>query len=291
MRLFLHVITSLAFIVMPIVAQAQSLLDGVYPFMCDDDSLVLIEDNQTWTSPSMETGVEIKKIEEGWRIEWLNDGDVIYLRNENSRGWKLQMLNQYGFREYSCKDLREISNLTLSAIKPRIVNNINKIEENAQKSKEEASVWKALADEQQKDKKLIQTQADEKERKLSEKIEYLERQIEKLREENIKREVTIYEKSKIDFEKQLSEIHASIFRLIVGGDTRYFVFKFLSTFDKVAPETRKTVQDVFEMIVPSLNENKCWNKFKSNSLNFEEPKDCERWMVTTFNSIVVPNYR
>jgi hypothetical protein len=60
----------------------EALMDGVRPFMCDGEAIVLLQTDNGWEI-STDPTAEVKSTDNGWRYEDTLSGGVWYLREES----------------------------------------------------------------------------------------------------------------------------------------------------------------------------------------------------------------
>lgn len=117
----------------------EDLLDGVRPFMCNGEAIVLIETDSRWAI-STNSEAEVKSTGSGWRYEDTLSGDVWYLREENRNSWVVDGVSKDGPFKLDCVDLADSVSHVVTVIKPRLDKGILDIE---------AQLVKALQEKQQ----------------------------------------------------------------------------------------------------------------------------------------------
>ena len=106
-----------------LVQANEQLLDGVRPFLCDGEAVVVIEKEDGWTIPTYST-VDVKRTGSGWRIEDITDGSVMYLREDSDNSWVVDRVSEEGHIQFNCIDFTETVSQVVTIIKPRLSDTI-----------------------------------------------------------------------------------------------------------------------------------------------------------------------
>lgn len=110
-----------------LVQADEQLLDGVRPFICDGENIVLLETDDGWVIPN-DPEANVRATANGWRYEEPFDGDVWYLREESQNSWVIEGLSEYGHFTVDCIDLADSVSQVVTIIKPRLDEGILDIE-------------------------------------------------------------------------------------------------------------------------------------------------------------------
>ena len=105
----------------------EALMDGVRPFICDGESIVFLESNDGWVISTIPTA-EVKRSNNGWRVEDILNGDVWYLREEGPSSWVIDGLSEDGHFSRDCIDVFNSISQVFPSIKPRLDEGILDIE-------------------------------------------------------------------------------------------------------------------------------------------------------------------
>ena len=105
------------------------LTDGIRPFICDGETVVLVETNAGWLMPTDPTA-ELVRTKSGWRHEDRSSGQVWYLKEEEQNSWIVEMLSEDGYLKFDCVDIAQSVSEVVTIIKPRIDENIAQTEKN-----------------------------------------------------------------------------------------------------------------------------------------------------------------
>ena len=97
----------------------EALMNGVRPFICDGDAIVLFEDDDGWKTPTY-SAAKVKRTDNGWRLEDTNDGSVMYLREESDYSWVVDRVSEEGHTKLDCVDLADSVSQAVTIIKPRL---------------------------------------------------------------------------------------------------------------------------------------------------------------------------
>ena len=124
-------------------AADETLLNGIRPFMCDGEAIVLLEADNGWVI-STDPTAEVKSTDNGWRYEDTLSGTVWYLREESRNSWVIDGLSKNGHFELNCVDLAESVSHVVTIIKPRLDKGILNIE--AQLLDTQAQLAEGIAD-------------------------------------------------------------------------------------------------------------------------------------------------
>ena len=103
------------------------LTDGIRPFICDGETVVLVETNAGWLMPTDPTA-ELVRTKSGWRHEDRSSGQVWYLKEEEQNSWIVEMLSEDGYLKFDCVDIAQSVSEVVTIIKPRIDENIAQTE-------------------------------------------------------------------------------------------------------------------------------------------------------------------
>ena len=101
----------------------EALMNGVRPFICDGDAIVLFEDDDGWKIPTY-SAAKVKRTDNGWRLEDTNDGSVMYLREESDYSWVVDRVSEEGHTKLDCVDLADSVSQAVTIIKPRLYEGI-----------------------------------------------------------------------------------------------------------------------------------------------------------------------
>lgn len=102
-----------------LVKADEQLLDGVRPFICDGEAVVLLEADGSWAITS-EPDYKVSELRDGWQIGDQGMGFIAYLKEYEQDEWILEVLSDDGYEEVSCIDLAEGVSEVVTAIKPRL---------------------------------------------------------------------------------------------------------------------------------------------------------------------------
>lgn len=102
-----------------LVQADEQLLDGVRPFMCDGETVVLLETDDGWAITS-EPDYKVSELRNGWQIGDQGMGFIAYLKEYEQDEWTLEVLSDDGYEGVSCIDLAEGVSEVVTAIKPRL---------------------------------------------------------------------------------------------------------------------------------------------------------------------------
>lgn len=116
---------------------ASDLMAGIHPFLCNDESFVIVEDNDTWSIAN--SNLEVLATDNGWRFEDRDEGDVGYLTETRDDEWELNWLSSYGHEKMDCIDLFSATDQVVEIIKPKIDENISKTQKDFEHVKQKAA--------------------------------------------------------------------------------------------------------------------------------------------------------
>jgi hypothetical protein len=122
LKLFAIAISALGFSLTAALAD-EALMDGVRPFMCDDEAIVLLQTDNGWEI-STDPTAEIKSTNNGWRFEDTFSGGVWYLREESRNSWVVDGVSENGHFTADCIDLADSVSQVVTTIKPRLAENM-----------------------------------------------------------------------------------------------------------------------------------------------------------------------
>lgn len=114
---------------------ANDLMDGIHPFLCNEESFVMIEDSNTWSVAN--SNLEVLTTDNGWRFEDRDEGDVGYLTETRDGAWELNWLSSYGPEKWDCIDLLSATDQVVETIKPKIDENILNVQKDILKIQKE----------------------------------------------------------------------------------------------------------------------------------------------------------
>ena len=97
----------------------EALLDGVRPFICNGEAVVLLETDNGRVIPTYPTA-EVKPTDNGWRYEDVLNGDVWYLRGDSLNSWVVEGLSEDGYFTADCIDVAGSVSEVVTIIKPRL---------------------------------------------------------------------------------------------------------------------------------------------------------------------------
>ena len=100
-------------------AADEQLLDGVRPFICNGEAIVLLETKDGWLLAE-DPESKVAATANGWRYEEPLNGEVWYLREESQNSWVIESLSEYGYLKANCIDLADSVSEVVNAIKPRL---------------------------------------------------------------------------------------------------------------------------------------------------------------------------
>ena len=102
-----------------IALAGEALLDGVRPFICDGNAIVLIEDEDGWKIPN-DSKAKVKRTNNGWRLEDTTNGSVMYLREDSDNSWVVDGVSEKGHIKFDCIDVNDSVSQVVTIIKPRL---------------------------------------------------------------------------------------------------------------------------------------------------------------------------
>lgn len=106
-----------------IALAGEALLDGVRPFICDGNAIVLIEDEDGWKIPN-DSKAKVKRTNNGWRLEDTTNGSVMYLREDSDNSWVVDRVSEEGHIKFNCIDFTKTVSQVVTIIKPRLSDTI-----------------------------------------------------------------------------------------------------------------------------------------------------------------------
>ena len=106
-----------------LVQADEALMDGVRPFMCDGEAIVLLQTDNGWEI-STDPTAEVKSTDNGWRYEDTLSGSVWYLREAKRRSWVIDGISEDGHFSADCIDLADSVSQVVMIIKPRLDENL-----------------------------------------------------------------------------------------------------------------------------------------------------------------------
>lgn len=122
---------TLTMLMLGILSQAAKadvdLTDGIRAFICDGETVVLVETDAGWLMPADPTA-ELVRTKSGWRHEDRSSGRVWYLREEEQNSWIIEMLSENGYLKFDCVDVAQSVSEVVTIIKPRLDENITQTE-------------------------------------------------------------------------------------------------------------------------------------------------------------------
>ena len=121
------------------------LMDGVKSFICDDAPIVLLKSGTDWFL-SDEPLLQVRETRDGWRIGDQGFGFTTYLRDRAVGGWVAEHLSADGFEEWKCIDVTESTARVISAIKPRLDENISEVQKQLATANQELATARAAYD-------------------------------------------------------------------------------------------------------------------------------------------------
>lgn len=122
----------------------DQLMAGVKSFICDDKPIVLLKSDADWVFTE-EPELQVHETRDGWRMGDQGLGFIIYLR-ERGGAWVAEHLSESGFEELECIDVTESTAKVITAIKPRLDENISEVQQQLATAKQElASAKQELA--------------------------------------------------------------------------------------------------------------------------------------------------
>ena len=121
----------------------EALMDGVRPFMCDDEAIVLLETDNGWEI-STDPTAKIKPTDNGWRYEDTQSGGVLLIREESRNSWVVDGVSEDGHFTADCIDLADSVSQVVTIIKPRLDEGIVQTQLQLTATASELEVAKAL---------------------------------------------------------------------------------------------------------------------------------------------------
>lgn len=106
----------------------DQLMEGVKSFVCDREPIVLLGSDSDWVFTD-EPEIEVHRTNNGWRLGDQGIGFIGFLQKRATDDWVLESLSEDGFVEIQCIDVTESTSKVVSAIRPRLNENIIDIQE------------------------------------------------------------------------------------------------------------------------------------------------------------------
>lgn len=138
-------ITAVALVGLTNFAKADDqLMEGVKSFICDDAPIVLLRSSAEWVLTD-KPELQVYETRDGWRMGDQGLGFIIYLR-ERGGAWVAEQLSESGFEELECIDVTESTAKVITAIKPRLDENISEVQQQLATAKQELASAREASD-------------------------------------------------------------------------------------------------------------------------------------------------
>lgn len=154
----------------------EQLMQGVKSFVCDGTPIVLLRSDADWVFTD-QPELEVHKTRDGWRFGDQGLGFIMFLRESEDGTWIAEHLSEDGFEKLDCIDVTESTAKVVTAIKPKLDENIIDIQEQLVVANQELATmqedYKRLEAEYREDYEDLQAEYDASTRQHSSELSKL----------------------------------------------------------------------------------------------------------------------